>query len=242
MPDAGAHPKNHCAGDSLSLVFLAKGLVIGFAIAAPVGPIGVLCIRRTFAHGWPAGLATGLGAATADAFYGAVAGFGLAAISALLLAHQAALQLAGGLFLLALGIKTFFASPATAAAPMRGAGLAGAYGTTVLLTLANPATILSFLAVFAGAGLAGEGGPGDAAAMVAGVFLGSAAWWLLLSGLVARWRQRYPRLRRLAPNALSGAVMAGMALGAAGTALRRINQGSGVLLAAFGVLALYGLR
>src|SRR5689334_25341641 len=103
-------------------LFLLKGLAIGFAIAAPVGPIGVLCIRRTFAEGRAAGLATGLGAATADAFYGAVAAFGLTAISGFLLDFQQALRLVGGMFLLWLGIKTFFAKPTGSAARMEGKG------------------------------------------------------------------------------------------------------------------------
>src|SRR6185436_9863231 len=104
-------------------LFLLKGLAIGFAIAAPVGPIGVLCIRRTFAEGRAAGFATGLGAATADAFYGAVAGFGLTAVSAFLLGFQDELRLGGGMFLCALGLKTFLSRPAAAGARMQGKGL-----------------------------------------------------------------------------------------------------------------------
>jgi threonine/homoserine/homoserine lactone efflux protein len=199
----------------------------------------VLCIRRTFAEGHPSGFATGLGAATADAAYGAVAAFGLTTISAFLLGWQTWLQLGGGVFLCALGLRTFLARPAAAPVPMKGRGLAEAYATTVVLTLANPATILSFIAVFAGAGLGQQRyDTGGAAAMVLGVFLGSATWWLLLSGFVARWRARYPEFASLAPNPLGGAVVAGVTLGAAGSTLRRVNQVSGVLLLAFGVAAL----
>lgn len=223
-------------------LFLVKGLVIGFAIAAPVGPIGVLCIRRTFAEGRVAGLVTGLGAATADAFYGAVAAFGLSAVSSFLLGAQGALRVLGGLFLCGLGVKTFFARPAAAGAKMQGKGLAQAYVTTVVLTLTNPATILSFIAVFAGAGLGQRtSGAIEATTMVAGVFLGSAAWWLLLSGLVDRWRRRRPEFATLAPNALGGAVVTGVTLGMAGATLQRINQLSGSLLFAFGVAALMSL-
>lgn len=222
----------------VGLEFLAKGLVIGFAIAAPVGPIGVLCIRRTFAEGRAAGLATGLGAATADALYGAVAGFGLVALSSWLLEYQSALRLVGGLFLCALGIRTLLARPAAAPAALGGRGLAGAWASSVVLTLANPATILSFAAVFAGAGLAASRDDTQAAAMVLGVFLGSAAWWLILSAAVARWRGRYPEFASLAPGAMGGAVVAGVVLGAAGRALRRVNLASGVLLLAFGLAAL----
>ena len=221
------------------LEFFARGAVIGFAIAAPVGPIGVLCIRRTFADGWRAGLATGLGAATADAFYGAVAAFGLTAISSLLLGSQPWLQLAGGAFLCALGAKTFLAKPAGSPARIGARGLAQAYATTVVLTATNPATILSFVAVFASAGFGKPGhGPGEAGAMVAGVLTGSAAWWVLLSAFVDRWRRRYPEFASLAPGAVGGAVVTGVTLGAAGDTLRRINRISGMLLAAFGVFAL----
>jgi len=223
----------------LSWVFLLKGLAIGFAIAAPVGPIGVLCIRRTFADGRIAGLVTGLGAATADAFYGAVAGFGLTAASGLLLGFQMELRLVGGLFLCALGIKTFLAKPTAAAGRLQAGGLAQAYATTVVLTLTNPATILSFAAVFAGAGLGQQRyGTTEALAIVTGVFLGSAAWWLLLSTFVERWRRRHPEFAAWAPNAVGGAVVTGVTLGMAARTLRRINQVSGALLLAFGLAAL----
>jgi threonine/homoserine/homoserine lactone efflux protein len=222
------------------LLFFLKGIAIGFAIAAPVGPIGVLCIRRTFADGRAAGFATGLGAATADAMYGAVAGFGLTAISGFLLGWQTEFQFVGGLFLLALGIKTFLAKPSTASARMEGTGLAAAWLTTTILTLANPATILSFTAVFAGAGLGQQAyGGGEAGALVAGVFLGSAAWWLLLSTFVERYRRKHPDFASFADGRLGGAVVTGVSVGLASKTLTRINQGSGVLLAAFGIAALY---
>ena len=220
-------------------VFLLEGIAIGFAIAAPVGPIGVLCIRRTFAEGRAVGFATGLGAATADAMYGAVAGFGLTAISGFLLGYQAGLRLVGGAFLLFLGVKTFLARPSTAQARARGKGLVGAWLTTAVLTLANPATILSFAAVFAGAGLGQQAyGTVEAGALVAGVFLGSAAWWLILSTVVGRWRREHPDFASLAPGAVGGAVVTGVSMGLASKTLTRINQASGVLLAAFGVAAL----
>lgn len=218
--------------------FLLKGLAIGFAIAAPVGPIGVLCIRRTFAEGRAAGVATGLGAATADACYGAVAGFGLTAVSGFLLGFQSELRLFGGLFLCALGLKTALEKPASGAVKLEGRGLAPAYATTVAFTLTNPATILSFAAVFAGAGLGQQAhGIGAALAIVSGVFVGSTAWWLLLTGFVERWRRRYPDFAGLAPHALGGAVVAGVTLGVASRYLRRINEVSGALLIAFGAAA-----
>jgi threonine/homoserine/homoserine lactone efflux protein len=195
-----------------------KGYVLGFAIAAPVGPIGLLCIRRTLLEGVPAGLASGLGAATADAMYGAVAALGLTAVSSLLVDQAVWLRLVGGLFLLYLGLTIFGSRPTLRSAEggSRSAGLAWAYGSTLLLTITNPATILSFAVAFAGLGLIGTSSRGvPAMLLVLGVFLGSACWWLLLSGAVGFFRARV-----------------------GGGALVWINRGSGVLLAGFGVVAL----
>ncbi|HYH18060.1 MAG TPA: LysE family transporter [Azospirillum sp.] len=193
--------------------FLLKGLVIGVSIAAPVGPIGLLCIRRTLAEGPAMGLATGLGAATADALYGAVAGFGLAAVSQALLGWQDALRLVGGLVLLWLGWATVRARPAERAAEATGRGLASAYASTFVLTLANPATILSFLAVFGALGLAGGGGTMDEAlALVLGVFVGSGLWWLMLSAGVGSVRRRVTPAVMVWINRVSGAVLIGFGL------------------------------
>jgi len=165
-----------------------KGLVLGFSIAAPVGPIGLLCIQRTLSRGRLHGFVSGLGAATADACYGLVAAFGLGTVVSLLLGLQVWLQLAGGLFLLWLGVKTLLSQAATrpAAAKADSAGLTGAFLSILLLTLANPVTILSFVAVFAGLGVDHQSG--GALALVAGIFLGSATWWLLLSCLAGLLR------------------------------------------------------
>jgi len=190
------------------LALFARGLVLGFSIAAPVGPIGVLCIRRTLAEGRLIGLATGLGAAVADGLYGAIAAFGLAWISGALIGQSTWIRLAGGLFLVYLGVTTFLARPAERAAPVSGAGLLGAFGSTFLLTVTNPMTILSFLAVFAGLGLgAGAATPAAAAVLVLGVVLGSAAWWLLLSALVDRVRDRFDARRMRWVNRISGAII-----------------------------------
>ena len=133
-------------------VFL-RGLLIGFSIAAPVGPIGLLCIRRTVADGRMVGFVSGLGAASADAFYGAVAGFGLTVVSGTLVQGQTPLRLVGGVFLCYLGARTFLARPAQTAAVAGRRGLLGAYASTRGLTLTNPSTILSFVAILAGLGL-----------------------------------------------------------------------------------------
>ncbi|QCO01646.1 LysE family translocator [Azospirillum argentinense] len=193
-----------------TLPALLKGLIIGFSIAAPVGPIGLLCIRRTLADGPAHGFVSGLGAASADAVYGAIAGFGVVLVTDALLGAQVALKLVGGLMLLWLGWSTLRARPAERAADARGGGgLAGAYASTFALTLANPATILSFAAVFSGLGVsAGDGSStGVAALLVAGVFTGSAMWWLGLSASVGAFRRRVTPAAMLWINRVSGAVL-----------------------------------
>ncbi|MEM8809698.1 MAG: LysE family transporter, partial [Cyanobacteria bacterium P01_G01_bin.38] len=169
------------------MLFL-KGILLGFAIAAPVGPIGVLCIRRTLAYGRLSGLLSGLGAATADGVYGGIAAFGLALVSDFLVNQSSWLRIIGGLFLCYLGITTFLAKPANKAAPTTRTGLLGVYLSTVVLTLTNPATILSFVLIFAGFAPA-DLGYGQAAILVSGVFLGSALWWIFLSGGVSMFRR-----------------------------------------------------
>jgi threonine/homoserine/homoserine lactone efflux protein len=185
-----------------------RGLVIGFSIAAPVGPIGVLCIRRTLADGQISGLVSGLGAATADAFYGCVAGFGLTFISSFLVGQKMWLSLFGGLFLLYLGLKTLVSKPAEKEATIRQNGLLGSYLSTFLLTLTNPMTILSFAAVFAALGLGNTSGSyASALTLVLGVFLGSAIWWLFLSGGVGLLRDKFNTQGLLWVNRISGLVI-----------------------------------
>jgi threonine/homoserine/homoserine lactone efflux protein len=203
----------------MDLGFFLRGLAIGFSIAAPVGPIGVLCIRRTLAEGRTAGFVSGLGAATADGLYGCVAGFGLTFLSNLLIQQQAWIRLIGGLFLCTLGLKTFFASPSQEEASVRVKGLAAAYVSTFVLTLTNPMTILAFAAIFAGLGVGSAAGNYPAAGiLVAGVFTGSAMWWLFLSGAVGLFK------RSISP-----------------AGLRWINRISGLIISAFGVAALVSL-
>jgi threonine/homoserine/homoserine lactone efflux protein len=201
--------------------FLLKGVIIGFSIAAPVGPIGVLCIRRSLADGRQIGLATGLGAATADAAYGGVAGFGLTVISSFLVGHRLWLGFLGGLFLCYLGIRTFISRPAGQAAEVRGGGLFSAYLSTLFLTLANPMTILSFVAVFAGFGLAASPDYFSAGTLVAGVFIGSSLWWLLLSSSVALFRSRLSAGWMQGINRLSGGVILAFGLYSLSTFLFR---------------------
>jgi threonine/homoserine/homoserine lactone efflux protein len=200
----------------MDIPFFLRGLIIGFSIAAPVGPIGILCIRRTLTDGKIFGLLSGLGAATADATYGAIAGFGLTFISAILIGQAFWFRLIGGIFLCYLGVKTLLTKPAGEAASTKVVGLWGAYVSTVFLTLTNPTTILSFVAVFAGLGLANTKGDYFAATLlVFGVFTGSALWWLLLSSGVSLLRSQFnPR------------------------GLRWLNKVSGLVLLIFGIIAL----
>jgi threonine/homoserine/homoserine lactone efflux protein len=188
--------------------FFLQGMIIGFSIAAPMGPIGILCIRRTLAEGRLTGFVSGLGAASADAVYGSIAAFGLTAVSAFLVTQILWLRLIGGIFLFYLGIQTFRAKPASLAAEARGGGLTSAFLSTFFLTLTNPITILSFAAIFAGLGLGQtRGNLGGAAAMVAGVFLGSAAWWLTLSALVGAFRERINEKTLVWVNRIAGAII-----------------------------------
>jgi len=190
-----------------------KGLAVGFSIAAPVGPIGLLCIRRTLAGGWRLGLATGMGAATADMVYGLVAAAGLTAVTELLVGARQPLRFAGGAALIWLGLTFLRAGAPSERVSAGSSGLVAAYATTFLLTLANPATILSFAAVMAGLGAMSASG--QTAVLVAGVFLGSALWWLALSTAVSLVRHRLPE-----------------------SVLVWINRGSGAAIMAFGILAL----
>ncbi len=203
---------------NIGTAHLIQGLVLGFSIAAPVGQIGVLCIRRTLADGPSFGLASGLGAATADMMYGGVAAFGLTFISGLLLSQQLWLRLLGGLFLCYLGVRTFVSLPPENGGAGSSRGLLGAYASTLLLTLANPTTILSFTAIFAGFGIAGEiRDYGSSALLVLGVFLGSAFWWLILSGVVGMLRSRVSKRALVWVNRASGATIAGMGVASLGS-------------------------
>lgn len=202
---------------------LLKGIVLGFSIAAPVGPIGVLCIRRTLADGRAHGLVSGLGAATADAIYGTIAAFGLSFISELLIGQQNWIRLIGGVFLCYLGLRTLLSQPSEQAAQASGRGLAGAYTSTLFLTITNPATILSFAAIFAGLGIAsGAGGDyGAAVALVLGVFIGSALWWFVLSGGVSLLRSRFSLRTMGWVNRVSGLIIIGFGLLALASLLSR---------------------
>ena len=202
----------------MNVSFYIKGLIFGFSIAAPVGPIGILCLRRSLASGWRAGLYTGLGAATADALYGCLAAFSLAGITGILVDQKNWIQLLGGLFLCWLGIRIFRAPGSGAKQPENGDKAAAGYLSALALTLTNPMTILSFAAVFAGMGLGSSaGGPAAAGWLVAGVFCGSMAWWTVLSAASSRFK------RHIGDGTMGW-----------------INRFSGAVLTVFGLIAVFG--
>lgn len=212
--------------------FFGQGLIVGFAIAAPVGVIGLLCIQRTLNQGRIIGLISGLGAATADGLYGCIAGFGLTFISQFLISQQFWFRLIGGLFLLYLGVQTFrtrpqprFLTQETPNPETQTPSMSGmmAYSSTLLLTLTNPLTILSFLGVFAGLGLGNHAHYSQAAALIFGIFMGSALWWLILSTGVELLRQKLFRT----PFNLQK--------------LQWVNRISGCIIIAFGLITLGSL-
>jgi threonine/homoserine/homoserine lactone efflux protein len=201
----------------MNLIYLLKGLAIGFSLAAPVGPVGVICIRRTLAHGSKRGLIVGLSAASADMLYGIVAAFGLTLISDFISNQQQWFRLLGGVLLLILGYRTFRSHTSTDT-PINGTnGHVRAFVSTFFLTLTNPMTLFAFAAVFAGVGLdkmIRDNWSGTF--LVAGVFLGSLSWFTLLTALVHFFREK------ITANGLT-----------------LINKIAGTLLILFGAFALW---
>lgn len=203
----------------MEAALILKGVVLGLAIAAPLGPIGALCINRTLERGFAAGVAGGLGTALADGVYAALAAFGFAAFSGGLAMVDLPLRLAGGAFMLWLGWQGMRPAAPRAAAAVSRRDLIGTVAATFALTIANPMTILSFAAIFAGLGLASAEGTAGALLVVAGVFAGSMLWWVLLSGGVALARHRLPDGFARWVARLSGAVLIGFGLWSLGSGI-----------------------
>jgi threonine/homoserine/homoserine lactone efflux protein len=189
---------------------LLRGFLLGFAVAASPGPISFLCLRRTLLRGRLYGLISGLGVATADGFYAAVASFGIAAVSTAIAGGRRPLALGGGAVLIVLGARILFARPGemNEAPSTTRAGLAWAYLSTLGLTITNPATIISFAALATTLGLVATGGLLRPAVLVAGVVVGSAAWWcaLALGASLLRARLTRPVIRGV--SAFSGLAIA----------------------------------
>ena len=195
---------------------IIKAIVLGFLIAAPVGPMCVLCINRTLNYGLLAGFMTGLGIATADAIYCCVAGFGITFISSFLLSHQFVIRIVGGLLLCYLGSKTLIKAKVGASIKDNKKTFVGDYVSSFVLTLTNPMTILTFIAIFAGLGVGSTyAGYNYAITVVMGVFLGSLLWWLFIISLVGVIHKK-----------INASIM------------KWINRISGVVIIIFGVLAI----
>jgi threonine/homoserine/homoserine lactone efflux protein len=207
--------------EGLGIPFLIKGLMIGLSIAAPLGPIGILCMNRTLAEGPRLGFICGLGAAAADALYALAGTVALAAIAQWIIADRVELRTVGGLFLVYLGARTFMRRgavlPATINLPsLLPPGWQAAFMSTFLLTLANPMTLLSFAAMFAGLGVTSvgvlKGADLAAAALVVGVFTGSALWWLILSACIGRLRHYIGARTLTMINRVCGTVLTAFGL------------------------------
>ena len=186
--------------------FFFRGLIIGFVIAAPVGPIGVLCIHRTLTEGKIHGLIFGLGAATADAIYGSIAAFGVTFVSDFLIKQQLWFRIIGSVFFCCLGVRTFLSKTVKQAGTNKSLGLVGCYGSTFLLTLMNPITVLAFAVVFASLGITNSH-YGSAALLIAGVFTGSGIWWFMISGVTGIFREKVSHTNLVWLNRISGTII-----------------------------------
>jgi threonine/homoserine/homoserine lactone efflux protein len=188
-------------------IFLLKGLIIGFAMAVPIGPIGIMCIRKTLAEGHTRGLIIGFGAATADALYGSIAAFGLTFVSDAIASQHFWLRLVGGGLLLFLGIRTFRAKRKKPTIPSDNRGLLGSYASSFLLALTNPVTIFAFVAVFAAFGLGHRLVFVSACILVVGVFAGSCLWFLSLGYVATLFRKRLDAGGLTWVNRISGVLI-----------------------------------
>lgn len=202
----------------MDLKLLVEGIIIGFAMAVPIGPIGIICIRKTLTEGRMRGLIIGLGAATADMLYGSIAAFGLTVISDTLLSQRIWIRLIGGALLLFLGVRTFRAQPKDPNLQIQNSGRFRSYFTTIFLTFTNPLTVFAFIAVFAALGLGNGLSFLSASVLVAGVFTGSFLWFLSLSSGATFFRRKLD--------------MVGM---------RWVNKIAGILIIISGVIAIVSL-
>jgi threonine/homoserine/homoserine lactone efflux protein len=197
----------------MTVILFLKGVVAGLSMAVPVGPIGILCIRRTLLEGRLSGFVSALGLATADVVFGCIAGFGLTFISDFLISQQVWLRLIGGLFLCVIGLKVLLTKFVEREAPSLGKGLLGAYTSMFFLTLTYPMTVLIFLGIFAGLGIGSTKGNYLAiATLVLGVFTGSILWWAILSSFIGSLRDRFRTENWRWVNKISGILITGFGL------------------------------
>ena len=197
----------------MTFILFLKGVIVGLSMAVPVGPIGILCIRRTLLEGRLSGFVSALGLATADFVFGCIAGFGLTFISDFLISQQFWLRLIGGLFLCVIGLKVLLTKFVEREAPSTGKGLLGAYTSMFFLTLTYPMTVLIFLGIFAGLGIGSiKGNYFSIAALVLGVFTGSILWWAILSSFIGSLRDKFKTQNWQWVNKISGILITGFGL------------------------------
>ncbi|WP_051013771.1 LysE family translocator [Pararhodospirillum photometricum] len=195
-----------------------KGLIVGFLIAAPVGPVGILCIRKALADGRLAAFIAGLGAAVADTFYGAVAALGIGLVSNFLMVHKVALSLGGGIFLVVLGWHTLRKPAVLIPEGTTHVGLLRDFLSTFMITLTNPATVLAFMAVFASFSVVSlDGDAVRAGELILGVFAGSTLWWAILSAAAGAVRSHFTPLWLVWLNRLSGWALILFGIGVLGS-------------------------
>ena len=195
---------------ALAAQILAEGVLVGFAVAAPVGPVAVVTIERTLHHGLVAGLAVGLGAAVADTILGAVAGFGITFLTTFIHENRTAIRLVGGAVLIALGLVLIASRATTKRRPITAADLLHAFLSAFAITISNPITIFAFLAIFAGLGFTETASTtGRAALLVGGIFLGAVLWWTTLAAMVSWHRHRVSERTLAAIKGASGYLILG---------------------------------
>jgi threonine/homoserine/homoserine lactone efflux protein len=196
-------------GSLIGLWLLSKGLMAGLAIAVPVGPVNVLCASRTLSKGRLSGLMSGFGAATADALYGAVAGFSITFLIDFLERQEFWIRVFGGILLVGIGIM-YFRKPAQAPKLQNDdSSVHSDYSSALLLTLTNPTTVLSFVAVLAGLGMGGQRAWWLTFLLIGGIFLGSMLWWIILVLLVNRFRDRFDKSAMCWMNRIAGIAIGG---------------------------------
>ena len=198
-----------------------KGFMIGLVVAAPLGPIGIISLQRTLSKGYLSGLFSGLGISTADAIYGAVATFGVTAISSFLISQELWLKIIGGIVICGLGIRIYSqAGYQKMSASANNKTCLGAYFSALILTLFNPAIIFSFVAIFASLVIVyTKTNPIATLLLIGGVFWGSAIWWVFLSGMASRLKTQFTESFMKKINYISGVLIAGFGLVMVGSAV-----------------------
>lgn len=191
---------------------LLKGILAGMIISVPVGPVNVLCASRALVKGRKAGVISGLGAATADTIYGAIAGFSIQFVISFLTREQFWIRLFGGILLIAIGLRYFFRSPRSLKEVEREAEAHSDYVTALLLNLTNPTTVLSFLAVLTALGLHRHRSLAHSLTLVAGIFVGAMLWWICLAWIACRFRDRLNDHALMLMNRVAGVAIAGFGL------------------------------